>query len=118
MQNRNQSPLQQDALRYLRNTLNEVLNGLRLPASMEAQMQPLRPAMKALHGRLQQEGPSYEISVSDALLLLETCAICELELEKWEFDTRLGYSRAEAEQVMAELREKVRRAHRPHAAAS
>ncbi len=53
------------------------------------------------------------------MLLIQSSEACEKDLEGWEFDTRLGYTRAEAEQVMARLQELAHRASRqPHAAAS
>ena len=94
-----------DAQRYLRNTLNEVLHGIRPSPELESELTPLRAPMIKLFEQMRRERSDFMPASEQALLLIQSCEICEQELEGWEFDTRLGYTRAEAEMVMARLQE-------------
>ena len=108
-----------EARRYLRNTLNEVVNGIRPTANLEARIAAVRPAASVLLQEWVRHSPDLRLSAPDARLLLETCRICNEDFEGDEFRTRLGYTRAEAEQVIGVLSELARKAVlQPHAAAS
>ncbi len=108
-----------DTRRYLRNTLNEVVNGIRPTANLEKRILDLRPAASMLLRKLTRDRSRFDISASDASLLLETCRICDEDFEGDEFRTRLGFTRAEAERVSGLLQElSGQPARQVHAAAS
>ena len=103
---------------YLRQTLNEVLNGFRV--DYEAQLYASRERIVALSPRLDQISTERMLSPDDALLLLRISRLCEQELGDSEFLTRVGYTLSEAGQIDARL-EKVAAGAEPektHAAAS
>ena len=110
--------LDKEAYRYLRNTLNEVLNGIWLSVELEQRVGSLRAPMEALLQETKQNGPRHAFSAEQARLLIESCGVCEIELGS-EFEIRLGYSRAEAGLVIAELHRIANKAVQPsHASAS
>lgn len=75
--------------------------------------------MRALLEEMKQNRFQHVLSAEQALLLLESCGICETEFTGNEFEARLGYSRAEAGQLVAKLSRITRQAVRhSHAAAS
>ncbi len=119
MLNKTNTVFDEKAYRYLHNSLNEVLHGIWLSVELERRVSSLRAPMSALLKEMKQNRSQPVLSTEQALLLIESCNICEEEFEGSEFEARLGYSRAEAKQVIAELSQITCQAVRqPHAAAS
>ena len=103
---------------YLRQTLNEVLNGFQV--DYEAQLHASRERIAALSPRLDHMSTERMLSPDDALLLLRISRLSEQELGDSDFFTRVGYTLPEARQIDARL-EKIAAGTVPektHAAAS
>ncbi len=91
---------------YLHNTLNEVLHGFGV--DIEQQFHVSYDILYALMRELDAADSSYQLSPESAALLLRASELCNAEFEDSEFQTRLGYYRADAHAVMDKLKELAR----------
>lgn len=87
--------------RYLRQLLNEVLNGLAVDT--ELQLQAERKQVSALAERLGAMADEHMLSSRDGVVLVRAARLCEEQLCGDEFFTRTGFTIAEAHEINARL---------------
>lgn len=84
---------------YLHNVLNEVLHGFRV--DLETKLHTSHDSALALMDDLDE--PNVNLAPDQAAFLIGASHLCEAEFEASEFATRLGFSKAEAHQIVTQL---------------